>query len=332
MGGRPKAIPKKSDTPVKTTGQAIAELEKALHDQRLLVYIQDWMIGPWDIPRIFGLLSGVGKVDNLNLIIDSRGGYPDDAYKIADVIHEFCKSLTVIVPVKAKSAATLLSLAGHQIQMGPLSELGPCDPMIYVDESLITPTAVPFRPPETPATDEDKSKQKKRQMNALALRDFLEAAGILIKNGDGKVSGYNCEKLVPFCEKGILNPWLLGDFERSFKQSYQFVENLLRRYMFKGDVEKLKRIPEIAHKLTEGYFLHDYPISRREAQEMGLNVIDMPDELWKQITELMTAYDIMKKEQKLCTIIETSSSYVVDKWLPPPPPVSSATPSPAVWG
>jgi hypothetical protein len=304
----------KAETAKKTTGEAITELEEILDGQRLLVYIQDWVIGPWDVVPIFSLLSEIGKVNNLNLLIDSRGGYPDDAYKIADVIHEFCESLTVIVPFRAKSAATLLSLAGKQILMRPLSELGPCDPMIYVDESLITPTGVPVKSPESSETEEGRSRSRRRQMNALALRDFLEVAGILKRNEEGEITGYDCEKLIPYCEKGVLNPWLLGDFERSFKQSYQFVENLLRRYMFRDNPNKLAKIPGIAHKLAEGYFYHEYPISRREAQEMGLNVIDMPDKLQEQANDLLAAYNTMKKEQKLCTIIETSNSYHIDKW------------------
>lgn len=315
MDKKPKKTRKtKAKAPIKTTAEAIADVEKVLNDERVLVFIEDGLIGPWDVLPIFGLLAEVGKVSKLNVILDSSGGFADDAYKIATVLHEFCDYLTVIVPFKAKSAGTILSLAGNQILMSPLGELGPCDPMINVDESLITPMGFPVRPQEAEETEEGRSRSKKRQINALTLRDFLEVAGILQKDKAGKITGYDCEKLLPFFEKGVLNPWLLGDFERSFKQSYQFVETLLSRYMFKGDANKLARVPEIAHKLTEGYYYHGYPISRREAQEMGLNVIDMPDELWKKTSELMAAYDVMKKEQKLRTIIETSRSYQIYEW------------------
>lgn len=312
MNGKPKKTEKsKTDVRVKSTSEVIRDIERALGNERVVVYVQDFLIGPWDVMPMFTQLSHIGKVNNLNLILDCSGGYSDDAYKIADVIHEFCDSLTVIIPFKAKSAATLLSLAGQKILMGPLSELGPCDPMISVDESLITPSGVPVMPSET---EEDRTKRKKRQMNALALRDFLEVAGILKRNERGEIAGYDCEKLLPFCEKGVLNPWLLGDFERSFKQACQFVENLLKRYMFKDDPDKLAIVPEITHKLAEGYYYHGYPISRREAQEMGLNVIDMPEKLWNQTSELMAAYDTMKRDQNLRTIIETSGSYYIDKW------------------
>lgn len=305
-----KTVTSKVQIPTKSTAEAIRDIEKSLGNGRVLVYIQDWLIGPWDVMPIFNQLSSMGKVNNLTLILDSTGGYSDDAYKIAGIIHEFSESLTVVVPFKAKSAATLLSLAGREILMSPLAELGPCDPMIRVDESLITPRGLPV----TPTEETGETRTKKRQMNALALRDFLEVAGILIRDDQGKIAGYDCNKLIPFCEKGVLNPWLLGDFERSFKQASQFVENLLRRYMFKDQPDKLELVPDITRRLAEGYYLHDYPISRREAQEMGLNVTDMPKELWKWTSELLAAYDVMKREQQLCTIIETSDSYYVDKW------------------
>jgi len=314
MTKRPRKRRKAPSEPTITTAQAIDNLEEFLGGETILVYIQDLTIGPWDVMPIFSLLSEIGKVEKLNLILQSPGGYADDAYKIANLIHEFCEYLTVIIPLRAKSAATILSLAGDQILMSALSELGPCDPMIRVDASIVTPTSLPIKPPAEEETEEGDRERKKRQINALTLRDFLEAAGILQTDAQGQVRGYDCEKLLPFCEKGVLNPWLLGDFERSFKQSYQFTKNLLTRYMFKSVPDALDKASEIARKLTEGYYYHDYPISRREAQELGLTVNDMESDLQNQIGELMAAYDIMKQEQRLRTIIETSRSYRIFKW------------------
>lgn len=303
--------PKKTSIPTKTTSEAITDLETFLNGEHVLVYIQDASIGPWDVVPIFSSLAELGKISKLNLILDSIGGFADDAFKIANILHESCEELTVIIPFKAKSAATVLSLAGEKILMSPLAELGPCDPMIDVDATLVTPTGLPVKPQEEES--EGAQKRRKRQINALGLRDFLEMAGILKRDAKGDIQELDCEKLLPFCEKGVLNPWLLGDFERSFKQSRQWVETLLTRYMFKNVPTKLERIPEIAKKLTEGYYYHGYPISRREAQELGLEVYDMPEDLWEHVSQLMAAYDVMKKEQKLYSIIETRLSYHVGR-------------------
>lgn len=296
----------------KARSQAISAIEQTLGGERVITYIARMSIGFWDVLPIYKLLVEVGRNNNLNLILDSTGGYSDDAYKIADIFHEFCNDLTVIIPRKAKSAATLLSLCASKILMGPLSELGPCDPMISVPESLVTPTTV--TPQQVPAKDETKPKEKTRQMNALALRDFLEAAGILLKDNDGNSVGYDADKLIPYMQKGILSLWLIGDFERSSKQTCQYSENLLCRYMFKNKPEKQPLIPVIAHKLGEGYFHHDYPIGRREAQDLGLEAYDLEGDLLNQSSELVFAYQKMMDDQNICRIVQISTNYDVNYW------------------
>jgi ClpP class serine protease len=101
---------------------------------------------------------------------------------MANVIREFAKDVTFIVPYYAKSAATLLCLSGNKILMGPISELGPTNPMMSVDERLITPTLPDFA---RIATEPLEKESRQRQMAAHALRDFLIAAGVLRSDGKG---------------------------------------------------------------------------------------------------------------------------------------------------
>lgn len=74
--------------------------------------------------------SAIDKKDIL-LILHSGGGQIEPAYFISKT----CKSLTkkkfvVVIPRRAKSAATLISLGADEIHMGLMSELGPIDPQI----------------------------------------------------------------------------------------------------------------------------------------------------------------------------------------------------------
>ncbi len=48
-------------------------------------------------------------------------------------VQQRCQQLTVLVPNRAKSAGTLLTLGAHRIIMGPTSDLGPIDPQIWID-------------------------------------------------------------------------------------------------------------------------------------------------------------------------------------------------------
>ena len=286
-----------------SAGAAIKEIED-LVGHRVFAYVGRRSLGPWDIEPFYRVLSKIGRQDELSVIVESSGGYPDDAFKLATVLHEFGDRITFIVPSYANSAATLLCLSGNKILMGPVSELGPTNPMMNVDQRLITPTVLEpagspeRREPTEPATS---------RMAAHALRDFLIAAGVLTSEGD-----YDPEKLSVYMTQGILNPFLLGDFERSVKIALQYAQNLLRTNMFDGDDQQASRA---AKALCEGYYDHSYPIGRKEAREdIGLKVEDMPDDLWDKASRLVSAYRRMMSDQKIARVIETSDAFEIAHW------------------
>lgn len=59
------------------------------------------------------------------LLIHSLGGDPSAAYQLAKTLRRRCGSFVAIVPRRAKSAATLLSLGAKSIALGAAGELGP---------------------------------------------------------------------------------------------------------------------------------------------------------------------------------------------------------------
>ncbi len=85
-----------------------------------------------DIPAFGDVLMSVGEVDELNLIINSPGGDGTVAEKIIELCRAYCKDFKVIVPNRAKSAATIIALGADQIVMGYCSELGPIDAQVVI--------------------------------------------------------------------------------------------------------------------------------------------------------------------------------------------------------
>jgi ClpP class serine protease len=85
-----------------------------------------------DIPAFGDVLLSVGEVDQLNLIIDSPGGEGTVAEKIIELCRAYCSEFRVIVPNRAKSAATIIALGSDEIVMGYCSELGPIDAQVLV--------------------------------------------------------------------------------------------------------------------------------------------------------------------------------------------------------
>jgi ATP-dependent protease ClpP protease subunit len=77
-------------------------------------------------------LVDADKSLDLHLLLYSPGGDGETAVRILRSIHTRCKKLAVIVPDRAKSAATLIALGAHEIIMGPTSDLGPIDPQMQL--------------------------------------------------------------------------------------------------------------------------------------------------------------------------------------------------------
>jgi len=67
------------------------------------------------------------KIKKVYLILNSPGGSLSSSYKVARVLRENIENLTVFIPHISKSGGTLVALAGNEIVMGPMSELGPLD-------------------------------------------------------------------------------------------------------------------------------------------------------------------------------------------------------------
>jgi len=85
------------------------------------------------------LLVGAGDLDKkILLIIDSPGGYPLAAERFIKICREFSDNdYWVMVPGKAKSAATMISLGASRLIMTPTSELGPVDIQVPWGDELV---------------------------------------------------------------------------------------------------------------------------------------------------------------------------------------------------
>lgn len=95
----------------------------------LFLYDDENSISTFHSNRIYQAAKDVDNKNNILMIIQSGGGNIEPAYLISKTCKRLSKSkFNVVVPRKAKSAATLISLGAKEIHMGLLSELGPIDP------------------------------------------------------------------------------------------------------------------------------------------------------------------------------------------------------------
>lgn len=203
-----------------------------------------------------------GKV--LDLLIHSNGGEADSAYRLVKFLRGRYATVNALVPLHAKSAATLMCLGADHIIMGEFAHLGP------VDVQLMDPLhrgAEYFSP-----LNEFKAMDFLRDY-AIELVDFftglfLQRSGMSVKDA--------LHEAIP-CATGILRPLYaqvdpieMGEHRRSLAIGEEYANRLL-------DVVKNPHRERIVEKLVWKYPSHDFSIDRDEAHDLGIPAEKMND-------------------------------------------------------
>jgi len=222
----------------------------------------------------------------MNVIVDSGGGDIDAAYNLAMLFRRYGSvELNFIIPRWAKSAATLLVCAGDSIFMTPIAELGPLDPQI-----------TQFNPLE----------RRVEQFSPLHIDLTLDMIRQEYEKGSQKLAKALMERLQ--------FPLTLGSFKKSLEIGEQYLIKLLETRMLSGDKKKDKEPKEVARRLTVGYANHGFCINLEEAENIGLNVVELKGE------ELDVVWEIHKlniRKRDLQNKIRSEEVMEMIKELPP---------------
>lgn len=248
--------------------ELLENLERT-RNSKVLVYFSYTPLDDRILVPLYQELVSIGKTERIDLFLHSYGGAVDTPYKVVMLIREFCEQFAVIVPFSAKSAASMIVLGADEVVMGPISELGPIDPLVKHPN------------------------YKDSWIPVQAIRCCFDYIEEIFNNS----SNQEVSEVIITSILNKLDPWLIGDYEKALKASKQYAESLLSRYMLKNSQDKIKRVTQT---LTNGYFSHGYPICRQEAKEMGLNVTEAHGELWDNIWQLYLIYETMFSAENCC--------------------------------
>jgi hypothetical protein len=255
--------------------QLIADLENMI-GTRVLVFItgdrrgMETRIAMDSYPLIFKHLVNLGATKTVSIFIYTPGGDALAAYGIANLVRQFADSYSVIVPYKALSAGTLITLGADTIYMTRGGLLSPVDPSVTTPLGPRVPIpGVPNAQATVPVNVEDVSGYHKlatEEWKLQAEENWSEAFRSLTEN---------------------VHPLALGAVHRAREQIAFLATTLLSKHM-RGR-ERIKRIVTL---LTRERFSHGYLIGRREAKEvLHLPLADVSQELEGKITELFGHYE-----------------------------------------
>lgn len=204
-------------------------------------------------------LDALFPTKRISLLLYTRGGDPLAAWSLVNLLRMFCDELEVIVPVKAHSAGTILSLGADRIVMTKQATLSPIDPSLHHPLGPQIPGAGDARAP----------------VSVEAVQGYLE----LVK-AEGKLSDSEAMTQIMVDLSGKVHPLVLGQMFRTRSQ----IKNLARQ-LLAHQVKDAKKQKKIIDFLCSDSGSHDYTINRREGAALGLNIEKCSAKLYQLLTE-----------------------------------------------
>jgi len=241
-------------TTPKSRKDLISELEKS-RGSRVICYFtgdrknQEVQIGDDALPVMAQHLSDIGKVSKLDLLIYSRGGNTLTGFALVNALREFGDVIDVLVPFRAFSCATLISLGANHIVAGPFASLSPIDPTIAT--------------PHSPTIEQ----AGQLQFLPVSVEDVANYFQLARKEAGLKEEQYLSEVFSHLTQR--VSPIALGAVYRAREQIGMLASKLLNSHMMNKE-----STDRIIQQLTRELLSHDYVISRREAGSLGLPVVD----------------------------------------------------------
>jgi hypothetical protein len=252
------------------------ELER-LTDSIVLVYITGDRPGfqtqmGQDVYDLFvDQLEAIGKVKRISLYLYSRGGDTNIAWSLCNLIRSYCDEFIVIIPSRAHSAATLLSLGADKIYMTKQATLSPIDPSLNTHLNPV-----------------DANSKEQMPISVESIKGFIQLA----KEELGIIGSEESAEVLKVLAKEI-HPLVLGDVYRA-RSHIRMLERKLLEIHFKGNTEAIEKITNF---LCSDSWNHNYTINRKEAKEsLGLKIDKPDDELYAIIKSI---YDDLSDEMEL---------------------------------
>lgn len=229
-----------------------------------IVYWNAWNgnICPNDVQTMYQLLSRVGPLEHAAIVIKSYGGSIESALRLVHLLRRYVGRLTAFLMGECASSATIMALGTDEIKMGPLAYLTP------IDTSLMHELA--------PIDDI-------RNNRVHVSRDELMRI-VSLWNDNAKDHHGN-----PFTDLfNHIHPLVVGAIDRSNSLSAKICDEVLSYHIHDGQIRE-----RIALELNNGFPSHSYPIARRTASLLGLNVSDLEPEVNELLLLLNDLYSEM---------------------------------------
>ena len=209
------------------------------------------------------------RLDNVILMLTTRGGSPDAAYRIARCLKKYYSKFILYIYGRCKSAGTLVSIAADELILSDYGEFGPLDIQLGKKDELFESTS---------GLD---TTQALTSLNVRTLAFFKDMLLDLRKESRGQIS----TKLA----SQIATNLAIGAYSKIFEQIYPSqlgsVERAINIALDYGKRLKNNNVKEdTLDRLVTGYSSHSFVIDIDEAKDLFNNVRE-PTDLEEELAE-----------------------------------------------
>lgn len=247
-----------------------------------------------NVKRQLRTIDELPKNTEIDVWLDSPGGYADSAYKLMLALRASCSKLRIIIADYAKSSATLLALGADELYMEASAELGPLDAQM-----------------EHPDREGE-------GISALNITGALEHLGTtatqLVLRFGGLVTKYTSLKrkeslqaMLDFSAKFMqpitckLDPSLIHRAQSELQVARDYGEMLLNTRRLsesqKKQADKKKDLlDDLPNKLVQNYPSHGFVIGPDEAKKLGLDIKSAYEySMWNEVLLILDKYEANAK-------------------------------------
>lgn len=166
-----------------------------------------------DVHGLMEVCHGVTE-KKLDLVLHSPGGSPQAAEQMVEYLRTRFDHIRAIIPLQAKSAATMIALGADEIVMGAHSEVGPVDPQIAIP----TPEGYRFAPAHGLLRDFEKAKEECAQnVGAVAAWTPILRSYVGLLEFSRQQVALSIDVVAGWLERYMLRATIKDDAERKAK-------------------------------------------------------------------------------------------------------------------
>lgn len=264
--------------------QLFEKLQKSLGNRTLVTFFTSFNypvdITDDDCDMLQSILQNIDCRNGIVLMISSPGGDGLAAERIVNACRAYSgeSDYWALVPGKAKSAATIISMGASKILMSQSSELGPVDPQII--------------------RKEDEVLKAFSAHNLVAGYDRLFAE---VAKAAGPIEPF-LQQLAYYDDRDI------NKYRSLIKLAESISIKILKSGMMQNDTEEeIKEKIDVFLNPEAGTIAHGRPIYAEEAKSCGLNIedIDIHSDAWELIYELYSRTERYVSSQ-VCKAVESA--------------------------